>query len=203
MTDTILDASLSAIRDLEDAGVFVPQVGVNFAQSDLKDPQLITQILWALDQFDLQPDRLSVEVLENVVVQDAASPVRNSVNTLAKLGCHIDLDDSCTAQNPFISLHQLNINQIKIDRSFIPNIDSEPKKQDMLAGVVLLAQRLNLDTIAEGIETNAELRLMQKLGCSHAQGFGSGRPMPLDQLLNWARRYQQSPHPHASPAKLA
>ena len=53
LTDTILHASLSAIRDLEDAGVFVPQVGVNFAQSDLEDPQLITRILWALDQFDL------------------------------------------------------------------------------------------------------------------------------------------------------
>jgi EAL domain-containing protein (putative c-di-GMP-specific phosphodiesterase class I) len=55
LTDTILHASLSAIRDLEDAGVFVPQVGVNFAQSDLEDPQLITRILWALDQFDLEP----------------------------------------------------------------------------------------------------------------------------------------------------
>ena len=54
----------------------------------------------------------------------------------------------------------------------------------MLAAIVLLAQRLNLDTIAEGIETNAELRLMQKFGCGHAQGFGIGRPMPLDQLLN-------------------
>jgi sensor c-di-GMP phosphodiesterase-like protein len=64
LTDTILHASLSAIRDLEDAGVFVPQVGVNFAQSDLEDPQLITRILWALDQFDLEPDRLSVEVLK-------------------------------------------------------------------------------------------------------------------------------------------
>ena len=89
-------------------------------------------------------------MLENVVVQDAASPVRNSVNTLAKLGCNIDLDDFATAQNPFNSLRQLNIDRMKIDRSFILNIDSEPKKQDMFAGVVLLAQRLNLDTIAEG-----------------------------------------------------
>ena len=202
-TDTILHASLSAIRDLEDAGVFVPRVGVNFSQSDLEDPQPITRTLWALDQFDLQPDRLSVEVLENVVVQDAASQVRDSVNALARLGCHIDLDDFGTAQNPFNSLRQLNIDCMKIDRSFILNIDSEPKKQDMLAAVVLLAQRLNLDTIAEGIETNAERRLVQKLGCGRAQGFGIGRPMPLDQLLNWARQYQQSPHPHASPAKLA
>jgi EAL domain-containing protein (putative c-di-GMP-specific phosphodiesterase class I) len=179
LTDTILHASLSAIRDLEDAGVFVPQVGVNFAQSDLEDPQLITRTLWALDQFDLQPDRLSVEVLENVVVQDAASPVRNSVNTLAKLGCHIDLDDFGTAQNPFNSLRQLNIDRMKIDRSFILNIDREPKKQDMLAAVVLLAQRLNLDTIAEGIETNAELRLVQNLAAATRRGSESVAPCPL------------------------
>ena len=203
LTDTILHQSLSAIRDLQDAGIFIPQVGVNFAQADLEHPQLITRILWTLDQFDLQPNRLSIEVLENVVVQDAASPVRHSVNSLAKLGCHIDLDDFGTAQNPFDSLRQLNIDRMKIDRSFVYNIDRDAKKQDMLAAVVLLAQRLNLDTIAEGIETDAELGVVQKLGCGHAQGYGIGRPMPLDQLQNWARQYQQTPRPHASPVKLA
>jgi EAL domain-containing protein (putative c-di-GMP-specific phosphodiesterase class I) len=179
LTDTILHASLSTIRDLENAWVFVPQVGVNFAQSDLEDPQLITRTLWALDQFNLQPDRLSVEVLETVVVQDAASPVRNSVNTLAKFGCHIDLDDFGTAQNPFNSLRQLNIDRMKIDRSFILNIDREPKKQDMLAAVVLLAQRLNLNTIAEGIETNAELRLAQNLAATTRRGSESVASCPL------------------------
>ena len=203
LTDTILHQSLSAIRDLQDAGIFIPQVGVNFAQADLEHPQLMTRILWALDQFDLQPNRLSIEVLENVVVQDAASPVRHSVNSLAKLGCHIDLDDFGTAQNPFDSLRQLNIDRMKIDRSFVYNIDRDAKKQDMLAAVVLLAQRLNLDTIAEGIETDAELGVVQKLGCAHAQGYGIGRPMPLDQLQNWARQYQQTPRPHTSPVKLA
>jgi len=203
LTDTILHQSLSAIRDLQDAGIFIPQVGVNFAQADLEHPQLMTRILWALDQFDLQPNRLSIEVLENVVVQDAASPVRHSVNSLAKLGCHIDLDDFGTAQNPFDSLRQLNIDRMKIDRSFVYNIDRDAKKQDMLAAVVLLAQRLNLDTIAEGIETDAELGVVQKLDCGHAQGYGIGRPMPLDQLQNWARQYQQTPRPHASPVKLA
>ena len=203
LTDTILHQSLSAIRDLQDAGIFIPQVGVNFAQADLEHPQLMTRILWTLDQFDLQPNRLSIEVLENVVVQDAASPVRHSVNSLAKLGCHIDLDDFGTAQNPFDSLRQLNIDRMKIDRSFVYNIDRDAKKQDMLAAVVLLAQRLNLDTIAEGIETDAELGVVQKLGCGHAQGYGIGRPMPLDQLQNWARQYQQTPRPHASPVKLA
>ena len=82
-------------------------------------------------------------VLENVTVQDAASLVRNSFNILAKLGCHIDLDDFGTAQNPFNSLRQLNIDRMKIDRSFILNIDNEPKKKDMLATVVLLSQPLN------------------------------------------------------------
>ena len=92
---------------------------------------------------------------------------------------------------------------MKIDHSFIFDIDQDPKKQDMLAAVVLLAQRLNLDTIAEGIETDAELRVVQKLGCGHGQGYGISRPMPLEQFQNWALQYQQSPHPHASAAKLA
>jgi len=179
LTDTILHQSLSAIRDLQDAGIFIPQVGVNFAQADLEHPQLMTRILWALDQFDLQPNRLSIEVLENVVVQDAASPVRHSVNSLAKLGCHIDLDDFGTAQNPFDSLRQLNIDRMKIDRSFVFNIDRDPKKQDMLAAVVLVAQRLNLDTIAEGIETDAERRVVQNLAAAMRRVTESAGRCPL------------------------
>ena len=150
---------------------------------------MVNRILWALDQFDLHPNQLSIEVPENVVVQDAALSVRHSVNSLAKLGCHVDLDDFGTAQNPFDSLRQLDINRMKIDHSFIFDIDQGPKKQDMLAAVVLLAQRLNLDTIAEGIETDAELRVVQKLGCGHGQGYGIGRPMPLEQLQKWASQY--------------
>ena len=164
---------------------------------------MVNRILWALDQFDLPPNQLSIEVPKNVVVQDAALPVLHSVNSLANLGCHVDLDDFGTAQNPFDSLRQLDINRMKIDHSFIFDISQDPKKQDMLAAVVLLAQRLNLDTIAEGIETDAELRVVQKLGCGHGQGYGISRPMPLEQFQNWALQYQQSPHPHASPAKLA
>ena len=179
LTDTILHQSLSAIRDLQDAGIFIPQVGVNFAQSDLEHPQLVTRILWALDQFDLQPNRLSVEVLESVVVQDAQSPVRHAVNSLAKLGCHIDLDDFGTAQNPFDSLRQLNIDRMKIDRSFVFNIDRDPKKQDMLAAVVLVAQRLNLDTIAEGIETDAERRVVQNLAAAMRRVTESAGRCPL------------------------
>jgi len=131
-----------------------------------------------LDQFDLQPDRLSVEVLENVVVQDAASLVRNSVNTLAKLGCHIDLDDFGTAQNPFNSLRQLNIDRMKIDRSFILNIDNEPKKQDMLATVVLLAQRLNFHH-CRGDRNQCGAAPFAKLGCGHARGSESVALCPL------------------------
>ncbi len=128
LTDKILHDVLSAMRDMEDAGIFAVHVGVNFAQADLEHPHLVNRILWALDQYDLHPNRLSIEVLANVAVQDAASPVRHSVNSLAKLGCNVDLDDFGTAQNPCDSLCQLDINRMKIDRSFIFDIDRDPKK---------------------------------------------------------------------------
>jgi EAL domain-containing protein (putative c-di-GMP-specific phosphodiesterase class I) len=99
---------------------------------------LVNRILWALDQFDLHPNQLSIEVPENVVVQDAALPVRHSVNSLAKLGCHVDLDDFGTAQNPFDSLRQLDINRMKIDHSFIFDIRSGPQKARHVGGCSLI-----------------------------------------------------------------
>ncbi|PTX38126.1 EAL domain-containing protein [Gemmobacter caeni] len=85
--------------------------------------------------------------------------------------------------------------QVKIDRSFVTRIDADPGQQKMVAAILSLAKQLDLDTLAEGVETAGEHAMLAQLGCRHVQGFGIARPMPFDQVQDWIARHQANRRP--------
>ena len=87
--------------------------------------------------------------------------------------------------------------------SFIFQIDMDSNQPDMPETILMMAKRLNLNTLAEGVETDAKLWAGQRLGCGYAQGCGIGQPIPLDQLQKWAQKYQQKPSLRFSAIKFA
>ncbi|MDK3018713.1 putative bifunctional diguanylate cyclase/phosphodiesterase [Pseudodonghicola flavimaris] len=181
----ILYHALTAIKAWDSAGVDVPSVGVNFATEELRNPGLVDRIRWELDRFDLTADRLSVEILESVVSTDPDDTIAHNIAGLAKLGCGIDLDDFGTGHASFSSIRRFAVSRIKIDRSFVMKSDRDPEQQRMIAAILTMAERLELETLAEGVETVGEHALLAQLGCDHVQGFGIGRPMPFEQTLDW------------------
>lgn len=188
--ETMIHTALTAIRHWDQAGFDIPRVGVNFSNAELCDPRLVERIGWELDRFDLTPDRLVVEVLETVVASRADDVVIRNLSGLARLGCCLDLDDFGTGATSITSIRRFSIERIKIDRSFVTRIDEDSEQQKMVAAILTMADRLGLDTLAEGVETPAELAMLTRLGCGHLQGFGIARPMPMDQTDAWIRRYQ-------------
>ena len=185
--ETMIHAALSAIRHWDAAGFDIPRVGVNFSNAELCDPRLVERIGWELDRFDLTPDRLVVEVLETVVAARADDVVIRNLAGLARLGCCLDLDDFGTGNTSITSIRRFSIERIKIDRSFVTRIDEDQEQQKMVAAILTMADRLGLDTLAEGVETPAEHAMLTRLGCGHLQGFGIARPMPMDQTDAWIR----------------
>jgi diguanylate cyclase (GGDEF)-like protein len=181
----ILYHALTALKAWDSAGVEVPQVGVNFSPEELRNPGLVERIRWELDRFDLTPDRLSVEILESVVSTDPDDTIAHNIAGLAKLGCRIDLDDFGTGHASFASIRRFAVSRIKIDRSFVMKADRDPEQQRMIAAILTMAERLEIETLAEGVETVGEHALLAQLGCDHVQGFGIGRPMPFEQTLDW------------------
>lgn len=177
--------ALTAAKAWDFAGVEVPQVGVNFAGDELRNPKLVDKIKWELDRFDLEPNRLAVEVLETVVAASPDDTISRNINGLAKLGCQIDLDDFGTGHASISSIRRFSVERIKIDRSFVMKVDRDPEQQRMVAAILTMAERLGLDTLAEGVETVGEHAMLAQLGCGHVQGFGIGRPMPFDQTIDW------------------
>jgi diguanylate cyclase (GGDEF)-like protein len=188
--EVMLCRSLAAITDWDRAGVHIPTVGVNFAEQELRNPKLAEKINWELDRLELASDRLTIEVLETVVAETPDDIVAQNINELAAQGCHIDLDDFGTGHASISSIRRFAVQRIKIDRSFVMKVDKDAEQQRMVTAILSMAERLGLDTLAEGVETPAEHALLAQLGCGHVQGFGIARPMPFEQTLDWIRAHE-------------
>jgi EAL domain-containing protein (putative c-di-GMP-specific phosphodiesterase class I) len=169
----------------------VPSLGVNFSGAELRDPHLADKIAWDLDRFDLAPARLTAEILESVLVESGDDTIPRSIAALARLGCRIDLDDFGTGNASMAALRRFSVGRIKIDRSFVTGIDENPEQRRLVAALLGFAERLGLDTLAEGVERVAEHSALAQLGCGHVQGYGIARPMPFKETLSWMSRYTE------------
>ena len=196
--EVMVQDGLNALRLWDAAGIEVPQVAINFSQVELADPRLVDRLAWELDRFDLRPERLAVEVLETVVAHRLEDVVVRNLSGLSGLGCQLDLDDFGTGHAAITSIRRFSIQRIKIDRSFVSRIDADADQQKMVSAILTMAERLGLETLAEGVETQAERDMLRSLGCGHAQGFGIGRPMPRPEAEAWMRA-----RPVARPAPAA
>ena len=111
--------------------------------------------------------------------------ITHNINALGKLGCRIDLDDFGTGHASISSIRRFAVSRIKIDRSFITKADRDPEQQRMVSAILTMAERLEVETLAEGVETVGEHVLLAQLGCDHVQGFGIAKPMPFEQTFDW------------------
>jgi EAL domain-containing protein (putative c-di-GMP-specific phosphodiesterase class I)/GGDEF domain-containing protein len=182
---SMLHGALATLRNLDSAGLHVPSVSVNFAPMDLRNPAIVDRVRWELDRFALAPDRLRVEVLETVIEEVGDDIVTRSLAGLSALGCGIDLDDFGTGHAAIGSIRRFSVQRVKIDRSFVRRIDTDPEQQAVVSAMILLSDRLGLGTLAEGVETAAEQATLARLGCGLVQGYAIARPMPEDAFRAW------------------
>ncbi|MGB0660920.1 MAG: putative bifunctional diguanylate cyclase/phosphodiesterase [Mangrovicoccus sp.] len=183
--EVMLAHSLTAIKAWDRAGLHVPSVGVNFSPIELRNPNLIEKIQWELDRYDIAPERLTVEVLETVIAGSKDDTTARNISELARLGCQIDLDDFGTGHASITNIRRFSVNRIKIDRSFVIKVNEDREQQRMVAAILTMAERLDLETLAEGVETVGEHTMLAQLGCGHVQGYGIGRPMPFEETCAW------------------
>lgn len=190
LTEIILAQSLAALSAWDAANLQIESVGVNFSESDLSNPRLYDMIAWDLDRFNVAPHRLCVEVLESVVASGSDDIIARNVMQLAKLGCQIDLDDFGTGHASISTLRHLPVRRLKIDRSFVAKADLDSEQQKMVATILMMADRLGLSCLAEGVETLGEHTILAQLGCKYVQGFGIAKPMPFEDTRGWIQDYQ-------------
>jgi EAL domain-containing protein (putative c-di-GMP-specific phosphodiesterase class I) len=134
----------------------------------------VEHTLW---RSDIRPDLLTLEITESTEMRDW-DQARFIISRLRKMGCKIAIDDFGTGFSSLAYLRSMEADELKIDRSLLAEIEVSEKSRLMLASVFEIAQNLELDVTVEGIETDLEAEIIQKMGGLRAQGFLFGRPVP-------------------------
>lgn len=152
------------------AGLTVPRIAINLSDKEFKSRDLLSNLKSILSETRLQPSSLELELTEKIF----ASDLQRTLHTLQKLkdvGVHLCIDDFGTGYSSLSKLNHTPIQTIKIDRAFISNICSNDNDTATIAAIIAMANTLKLDIAAEGVETKAQMDLLQRLGCHTMQGY--------------------------------
>jgi diguanylate cyclase (GGDEF)-like protein len=155
------------------------RVAINMSSRDLRETDLPDAVAAALAEHRLPACALTVEITETVALDDSVLPV---LRRLQALGVDIALDDFGIGYSSLSYLKRLPVSVLKVDRSFVRDIVSNPYDQAIVASVVAIARSLGFRVVAEGLEDQAQVEYVRKLGCDEAQGYWFGRPQPLADL---------------------
>jgi EAL domain-containing protein (putative c-di-GMP-specific phosphodiesterase class I) len=168
-------------------GMTLP-VAVNLSPRILLDVALPTDIAQALEEEGLPPEMLEMEVTESCLISD---PDRSAevLGRINDTGIRISIDDFGTGYSSLALLKRLPVNSIKIDRSFVDNLASDPNDMVIVESTIKLAQGLGLEVIAEGVEDEQTLELLASYGCGQVQGFHICRPLPALGLMSWMKTH--------------
>ncbi len=153
-------------------------VSVNLSAKQLMHPALTAQVREILAKTGLKARYLNLEVTETTVM-DHSETALNVLNDLSALGISLSTDDFGTGYSSLSYLHRFPFNRLKIDRSFINKMDSDAKSGEIVRTILMLAQNLHLEAVAEGIETEEQLKQLQVLGCQYGQGFLLSKPVAV------------------------
>ena len=166
------------------------RVSVNLSAVQIRSPQLLSMVVKALADSRLLSHRLELEVTETALVEDKDAAFA-TLRALKALGVSISLDDFGTGYSSLAYLHEFPFDKIKIDRSFVQSCEARKQSAAVINAVLGLAAELGMSTVAEGVETAAQLALLSEKGCNEAQGYYLGRPKPANEIFPVEVRREQ------------
>ncbi|MEP6970486.1 MAG: EAL domain-containing protein, partial [Betaproteobacteria bacterium] len=178
----------TACRDfawMQDAlGLRAPQaVSVNLSRAQLHEPSLVSEVLQSLRAHGMGVGQLQLEITESLAAQDPAMQAR--LHEIRSLGVTLALDDFGTGYSSLSCLHELPIDVVKIDRSFVSLAQTSDYHRVLIEATVLMARTLGMGTLAEGIETAEQAAMMRAIGCGKGQGYLFSKPLERDALVQW------------------
>jgi len=184
----ILEQSLDMVDRLQGEGLYLPALSVNVSEARLADPDLCNDIeqLWTN-----KACQLTVELLETVYFDDAnvAEKFNRQLQRMRSMGVRIETDDFGSGRASITGLLHISPDGIKIDRSLIREVVKSPKQRSVVRGILEIATALDIDLVAEGVETQKDIDAMVELGCSRFQGYAISKPVPEDKLVEFLYSY--------------
>ncbi|HQT45636.1 MAG: hypothetical protein B7X08_00180 [Acidocella sp. 20-63-7] len=183
-TEVLLGKTLAAVRHWPE-GV---SVCFNLSAQDLIADETMRKIRRAILNSGVPPARIEFEVTETALLQDFELAER-AIDSLHAMGVRISLDDFGTGFSSLSYVHKLPLDKIKIDRSFVSDVDTSRTSPSIIKTIVALCANLKLDCVVEGVETESQLRTVAALGCRNIQGYLLSRPIPADMVTRLIHQF--------------
>ena len=180
------EAAAEAVR-LRDRGLDL-RISINVSVRQLCDTDVVKQFANALRKSGASFCMLDIEITESCFIEDEVMAIR-VIKEFRELGARIYLDDFGTGYSSLSQLARIPLDVIKLDRSFVTSIDTNPKSQALVRSMVAIAHELGFSVVAEGVETQAESALLKAYGVEYVQGYLYGAPMAPSEIEAWARKH--------------
>lgn len=177
----VLEKVCQQLRQWLDKGYHIVPVSVNLSALQFKNPLLVDEIEKILERYDINPEYIVLEITESTVMEDI-NIAKSSIEKLKSKGFSISIDDFGTGYASIGYLKKFMFDHLKIDISFIREIVVNEEDRSIVEAIIAIAKTLNLKTIAEGIENEEQLDVMNKLGCEMGQGFFWDRPIAAENI---------------------
>jgi diguanylate cyclase (GGDEF)-like protein len=169
------------------------RVAINLSAQQMREEDLVDQILGALKRHGIDPSRLTCEITETVAMEDTQVTHR-TFDLLGNAGIHVSIDDFGTGYSSLAYLRKLPAKELKIDRAFVKDLASSPDARAIVDAIVKLAHAIGLKVVAEGVETEVQRDVLLHLGCDELQGYMFAKPMTARALLIWAMDDRPAQH---------
>jgi diguanylate cyclase (GGDEF)-like protein len=187
LTRWVLDQSAALCQQLIAQGIDL-KISVNLSTRDLLDQDLPNKFREILDRYALSPSSFCLEITESAIMDD---PVRaqQTLERLHAMGVDLSIDDFGTGYSSLAYLKRLPVDELKIDKSFVLNMENDIGDTKIVRSTIDLGHNMGLRVVAEGIESEAVWRLLAALGCDQGQGYFMSRPIPGDRLVEWIKNW--------------
>ncbi|WP_310451082.1 EAL domain-containing protein [Sulfuritalea sp.] len=198
----VLDEACRQLRVWRDAGIASATMAVNLSAHQLGSPSLLGFVRETLIRHGLTGADVELEITESAVMDDPAASI-GRLNALRELGVKLSIDDFGTGYSSLSYLKLLPIHTLKLDQSFVRDIESDPNDVAICTATIALAHNLGLTVVGEGVETEAQHRFLTGHGCDYLQGYLFSKPVVAAEALAFIRRRNMPETPSAIPANVA
>ncbi|RQO54007.1 bifunctional diguanylate cyclase/phosphodiesterase [Pseudomonas sp. KBW05] len=180
----VISRALRDMQDLRERGLPPLHMAVNLSFRQFQDSQLLSTLSRLIAERGVEAQWLEFELTETAVMR-RSDLVKQTMDALGRLGVRFSLDDFGTGFSSFVHLNSLPIALLKIDKSFVGGMEEREENRKLVHAMINLAHNLNLEVVAEGVETPEQLALLRLFGCDQAQGYLISKPLPLPELVEY------------------
>ncbi len=185
--DWVLRTACRQARLWREMGFDGLRMAVNVSGRQFHEVRFARRVARILEECELEPHTLEIELTESCIM-DNPERVRRILLQLKEMGVHLAVDDFGTGYSSLSYLKRFPFSRVKIDRTFVRDVDTDPDDAVITQTIIAMAHTLGMEVLAEGAETEAHIRLLREYGCDEVQGYHYGRPLPEDEFTELLRR---------------